>query len=170
MRALGRILQIAGWLLFVGAIAGSILGDDRLSVFPGLILIFFARVLRAQRARTETSEPQGQKPEPEVAAPDRILNTERSQQASTPPSRPQATYTPPAPATEPVQDVPEEPERTPEERDDLLERIVAAGREAADQPESAEVMPLDTEPEGPRPMSSEEMIARAHRRWDTKDR
>lgn len=171
MQALGRTLQVIGWLWFIAGIVGPVFGFDRLNFFPGLILIFVARVIRAQSARTQSSEPQAEDPQSETAAPERILNTERRQpppspspQLPSPSPQPTASYTP---------ERRPEPEaksgKTSEERSELLERIVTAGRGEAE-PESPEKPEPMAEGADRAPMSSEEMIARAHRRWDAKKR
>lgn len=166
MQALGRVLQVLGWLWFLAGIVGPIFGFDRLNFFPGLVLIFIARVIRVQRRRTEQAEPETQGVERETPAPERVLNTERPQQPSAPSPSPRPTVdnavertTQPEPMSEPS-----------EERDDLLERIVAAGREGADEVETPEDPGPPPAPGSRASMSSEEMIARAHRRWDSKRR
>jgi len=166
MQVLGRILQVLGWLWFLAGIVGPIFGFERFNFFPGLILIFIARVIRAQRGRAEQAEtePQGSQRETPVA--ERVLNTERRQQPSAPSPSPQPTVD----STVDRTPRPEPMARQPEERDDLLERIVAAGREVADEVETSEDPGPPPTPGGRAPMSSEEMIARAHRRWDSKGR
>lgn len=160
MRALGRILQVIGWLLLLAAVAERFVGSDRLSIFPGLVIIFIARVIRAQADRTQPRDPQVEEPAEEATTPERVLNTERRHQTpSAPPPSPQPAYMPPVPESEPL-------DEEPEETDELIERIVAAGRETAEEVEAREAsteLELDH-----RPMSSEEMIARAHRRWDSR--
>jgi hypothetical protein len=135
---------------FFGPLVGL---PDGINFFPGVVLVFVSRLIRVQASR---KSPQETETEPEPA-PQRILNTERRPQrparrlpeAQTvePPSPPQ-----PAPASEPT----EEPE------EDLLEKILPAGREVMD--DMAELP--GEEDVGSRPMSSAEMIARAKRRWD----
>lgn len=168
MRVLGRILQVIGWLWFAAGILGPVFGLDRISFFPGLILIFFSRVIRAQSARTESREPQTE-PEDTEPAP-RPLNTERHHPAAPSPS-PQFDTAAPQPTREHV----DEPLPPTGPRDDLLERIVAAGREitedTTDEPvDTGQSIGPDPDIRAGKPMTSEEMIARAHRRWDSKRR
>ncbi|HEX6300826.1 MAG TPA: hypothetical protein VF148_10220 [Acidimicrobiia bacterium] len=168
MAAIGRILQVIGWLWFLAGIVDSAFGFDFLNPFPGLVLIFIARIFRT-RARSEMppgpadaqAEPQ---PEP--------LRAPRPQprQAAPPPSQDKRPETGPSaePRPEPKY------ERPVDERNDLLERIAAAGREAMAEPDvpepergpgsrKEESKPTDV---GKKPMSSAEMIAQARKRWD----
>lgn len=160
MAAVGRILQVLGWLWIIAGIAGSFFDFGGFNVFPGIILLFISRALRRRTPRSQIPDvgrEQEQEPideEPEV--PERMLNTERHREI-------------PPPEPEPVVlDLPEpEPSPPPEERSEVIERIVAAGREVsdvADERASDEDKGVDS-----KPMSSAEMIARAHDRWDSKD-
>lgn len=166
MQALGRILQVLGWLWFLAGIVGPIFGFERFNFFPGLVLIFIARVIRVQRGRTERAEPETQGSDRETPALERVLNTERRQQ----PSAPSPSPRPAVDHTVEHSTQPEPMTKSSEERDDLLERIVAAGREVADEVEEPEAPGPLPAPGSRAPMSSEEMIARAHRRWDSKGR
>ncbi len=167
MQAIGRTLQIVGWLWFAAGIVGPVFGLDRFNFFPGLVLIFFSRIIRAQAARTASPQPETDEEEAaETMPPPRPLNTEREQPSAPTPS-PQISYTPPPPVPELVVESAE----PPDDQSDLLERIVAAGREVGAETTEKTSTPDLAEPDmDHKPMTSEEMIARAHRRWDSKRR
>jgi hypothetical protein len=72
-----------------------------------------------------------------------------------------------------------QPERPVDERNQLLERIARAGREASDEPDAPELekkgAPSKKDDSKPSdmvrtPMSSAEMIAQARKRWDSNKR
>lgn len=131
------------------------LGFGGLNLFPGIVLVFVARAIRTQAARNAPTDPEEVEPEPQIDSSERILNTERRQ----PPS-------PPAPAQS--YRAPEQrPEPAASERNELLEKIVLAGRETVEEtsPGLDERAP-EEEIDVMGPMSSAEMIARAHKRWD----
>lgn len=166
MAAAGRILQVIGWLAFIAGFAGPALGYESVSPIPGLILIFIARMLRS-RARSEMPPgPAGKQTEPQP------------QPVETPPFQPRQQAPAPTRHTEsPSIEAKTEPkqERPVDERNQLLERIALAGRDAAEEPavpEPEELSTLSDEKEPLRPdeartpMSSAEMIARARERWD----
>jgi len=160
MAVIGRLLQVIGWLWLVGGFVLPALGLADITVFPGLILIFVARALRTQAARNAP-------PEEEQAREERALNTDRV---------PQPSPKPPPPSPQPVSiPRPAEPRPKPTaaaERESLIERIAEAGREAETDLTESGPAPLDvTAPRGAaKPMSSEEMIAAARRRWNTEGR
>lgn len=169
MAAIGRILQVIGWVWFVAGIVGRAFGFDYLNPFPGLVLIFIARIFRT-RARGEMppgpadggAEPQPEpvrapRPQPRPDAP-RPAPEKRPETGPSPQPRPEPKY-----------------ERPVDERNDLLERIAMAGREATaepDVPEPERQGPGSREEgsksidSGKKPMSSAEMIAQARKRWD----
>lgn len=167
------MLQFVGWLWLIGGFVLPALGLADITVFPGLILIFVARALRTQAARNAPPDPADVEPVPE---PERILNTDRLRVEPKPSPKP-----PPSP--QPVS-IPRQTERPsqptgPSTRENVIERIAAAGRAVeTDLAESDPTEPDRDEPDvtGPRgdettkPMSSEEMIAAAHRRWNTDKR
>ena len=165
MAAIGRLLQVIGWLWLVGGFVLPALGLADITVFPGLILIFVARALRAQAARNAPPEVVQEQPLEE-----RILNTDRVRVEPKPSPKP-------APPPPQQVNIPRQTEQgpkppAPSERESLIERIAEAGREAeADLTETGRA-PLDvTAPRGvTKPMSSEEMIAAARRRWNTEGR
>ena len=169
MAALGRILQIAGWLWLIGSFAGSILGLIGLNPLPGIILVFVARVIRNQANTGEMPElgeqpsvEQQQRPAPQP------VETPR-QRAPSPSPEPYVVETPShrEPAPEPQLD----PKPGPRRR--LLEEFVGLDPDSEDDDASGETaMPPDqmTDTGERRPMSSAEMLARAHERWDSKDR
>lgn len=165
MAALGRILQLIGWLWLVVGVFGRMFGFLELTVLPGIVLIFVARVVRNQAQQTEMPDLGDRtvvEDEPEPAPPERMMNTERRRQAPPPDPGPEPAYVEP-----PAKDQPR-----PMKRNDLLEQIVGAGRQAEGaetSPEPEQLVPVD-DPESRRPMSSAEMIARAHERWDSKPR
>lgn len=169
MAVIGRILQVIGWLWFAAGIVGPAFEFDTVNPFPGLVLIFIARIFRT-RARSEMPEGPADDqttPQPEpVEAP----RPQPAQQAPpSPPSRPE-----PRPTAEPEPEPPRY-ERPVDERNELLERIAGAGRQAAPEPavseprrqgtgsRSEEMKPTD---DVRKPMSSAEMIAQARERFD----
>lgn len=161
MAALGRILQIAGWLWVILGFAGSFFGFLSLSFVPGIILVFIARIIRNQAARQEIPELEGsdEEPEPVASPPERMMNTERQRQAE---------RSSPEPAVVEI----ERQRDTSLNRNQLLGQIVSAGRETVEEEVVAEHdldEPVDTGA-ARKPMSSAEMIARAHERWDSKPR
>lgn len=165
MAALGRLLQVIGWLWLVAGFVLPAIGLADITVFPGLILIFVARALRTQAARNAPPEVD-EEPEPEA----RILNTDRVRVEP----KPAEKQPPPAPqqVTIPrqVEPLPKPPASS--ERDSLIERIADAGREVEAELSETDRAPLDvTASRGTsKPMSSEEMIAAARRRWNTDGR
>ncbi|MGD2059703.1 MAG: hypothetical protein PVF87_02450 [Acidimicrobiia bacterium] len=175
MAAAGRVLQVIGWIWVALGFFGPFLNLPLdVNLFPGIILVFVARVLRAQAARNAPVEYEAPAPEPERAEP-RILNTERSR-APEPVVKPE-----PVAKSEPV--VEREPKPRPSsarsaagttrsesepERVELEEKLLFAGMELAGKAESepmsaGEVAELG---ESTRPLSSAEMIAEAHKRWN----
>jgi hypothetical protein len=152
MTALGRILQVIGWLWIAVGLFGPIVDLPDISVFPGIIVLFISRVIRKQGQQAERRD-QPDEPEEERYEP-RILNTERQHQTS-PEPRPRL-------GNEPIL-------VAPEERDDLLERVLLTGKavttdEMAEDPLEPKYPSIDLD-SGTR-LTSAEMIARAHRRWD----
>jgi hypothetical protein len=169
MAAIGRVLQLIGWLwVLVGFIGPRVdldaFGLDSIGVLPGLILIFIARAFRA-RARAEKEEDLGQA-RPDVRPRSVEARPER-RQAPPPPAPARTTPSPPAerkPRPEPKVEPP------PAEEADLLERIVLAGSSAAGELSAAdleeELRSMRRDDDERKPMSSAEMIAQARRRWD----
>lgn len=156
MAALGRIVQIIGWLWFAAAIFGEALGLPDLNIFPAILLIFVARALRRQAKRqsaeTEDHSRPPDFPGEEPAQEERPLNTERQQ----PPPRPRVE---PIPQPDPVAEV--------REHNELLEKILAAD-EAAPRPGPMPTTAGSDEDRRP-PITSAEMVAEARKRWDRKD-
>jgi hypothetical protein len=174
MAGLGRLLQIIGWLWLVGGFVLPALDLADITVFPGLILIFVARALRTQAARHAPPDPADVEP---VVEPERILNTDRPRVEPKPSPKPS-----PQPVTIPPQTEPSPNPTRPTSRESVIERIAAAGREGeADltkpgrgKPELTKADRDEADVTAPRgetkPMSSEEMIAAAHRRWNADKR
>lgn len=162
MSALGRILQVVGWLWVVYGFVSPAFGLPDLSFFPGIVLVFVARILRNIGQRREMPDLGEAEPEaePEPASAPRMMNTERQRQAR--------QEGPETPVLEP------EPEPSPQRRNQLLDQIVgpgAGGGEAEVEPQSDDEVDPDTQvPSSRKPLSSAEMIARAHERWDSKPR
>ena len=163
MAVLGRLLGTLGWLWFGAGIVAPMFDFGRVNVFPGLILIFVGRLIRAQARRRETEET------PEPAAPEqeaRPLNTERSQPAE--PAAEPVVRTPPILVTPapppPVVTKAEETEDAITEK--LFSKIGPAGPAPPD--DEATPDPHVTVEDGAetKTLSSEEMIARARQRWD----
>lgn len=149
-------------------------GLDDVSLWPGLILVLVARAIRNYAARHAPLEPD-EDDRVEEPRPERVLNTER------------VPRTPPETAPDPVVRYqraevqatmdPDEEEDDPEldQRDDLIERIALAGRETITTRETASDRSGDSTPASERaggsrkkPMTSAEMLAQAHKRWDRK--
>lgn len=164
MAALGRILQVVGWLWVAAGIAARFFDVVDLSVFPGIVLVFIARMLRTQAARRELPDLQsgdgGVTDTVEPAPVERQLNTDRQRQTEPPPL---TVYTNPDPAPEPELEPEPEPEPERVGSSELLERIASAAKSGGVEPVKTDE-PADEE--GRTAMSSEEMIARAHKRWD----
>lgn len=169
MAALGRILQIVGWLWLIGGFIGGLIGFISLNLLPGIILVFVARVIRNQAATREMPE-LGEQP-----------SVEEQQRPPTPTAAPPPQHQAP-PSPEPyVLETPTRREPTTEPRPDpkpgprrrLLEEVIGLDTDRDDDDASEETaMPSDqpADPGQRRPMSSAEMLARAHERWDSKDR
>lgn len=163
MAALGRILQVVGWLWVVYGFVSPAFGLPDLSFFPGIILVFVARVLRNQAKRRDMPDlgEEAGTTEPEPTPAPRMMNTER--QRVTQQERPQPVVI--------EQESPSEP--APQRRNELLEQIVSAGRDSAEEqmaPEPDDEAGSAQESPARAPMTSAEMIARAHERWDSKPR
>lgn len=169
MAAIGRILQLLGWLwVLVGFIGPRVeldaFGLESIGVLPGLILVFIARAFRA-RGRAEEEEGPG---EIRTGAPPRSVGT-RPERRQTPPSPTPARTTPAPPADRKPRPEPKV-EPSPAKEEDLLERIVLAGRSEAEARSAAdlenELKSMRRGDDERKPMSSAEMIAQARRRWD----
>lgn len=174
MTALGRLLQVIGWLWIAVGFLGPIVNIPDVSVFPGIIILFASRVIRKlgeQAGREERDAEQVEEQEPS-----RPLNTERSQPPVMERKTPEPELIPPErPRQRPVP-APEENATTvpssatePEERTDLSNRVLLTGGRTTDKPKRP-VYPTKTAsaPEQEAPLTSAEMIARARRRWDRK--
>lgn len=168
MAALGRILQVVGWLWVIAGLVGPALGFWDLSFIPGVVVVFLARILRTQAERRELPDLDRREETEEATQPPpaRLMNTERQrleQQA-----RPQPAMIEHEPMSDP------EPIGQPtSKRNQLLDQIVTAGREVEEEMSAPQredrAEPVDA-PDTPKPMSSDEMIARARKRWDSKPR
>lgn len=170
MTAFGRILQVIGWLWIAVGFFGPMVNLPDVSVFPGIIILFVSRVIRKQGEQTRRQEDDVDQYEQHEAP--RPLNTQRPQR------RTEAKKTPEAMATSTKQ--PEskssldpqvgraepKPENDNEERSDLFERVLLAGQDLADERGGSFDLETTSEGDDGTPMSSAEMIARAHRRWD----
>lgn len=167
MAALGRILQIVGWLWLIGGFIGGLIGFISLNLLPGIILVFIARVIRNQADTREMPELGEQPSVEEQQRPQ--ASTAETQRRQTPPSpEPYVLETPSrrGPSPEPQPD----PKPAPRRRD-LLEEVIGLDPDPGDDDASGETdmpsdQPVDTGRR--RPMSSAEMLARAHERWDSK--
>ncbi len=155
MARLGRILQLIGWLWFAFGFLGPIFLDfDSISPFPGIVLVFIARVLRTQAARQPPKDP-GQVPQP---APERLLNTERqvrSEEAPSPSVVSQPVTTP-QPAPQPAAET--------ETGDDRFTRFLR-GEDELTPGSTPTHEALD---ELNRPKTSAEMLAEAKKRWTSR--
>lgn len=154
MAALGRILQILGWLWVIAGFVGPRLDlpIPTFSVLPGIILIFIARALR-RRARRQMPELPTGRPEPEPMPPERTLNTERQKTSPLPPRPVERELEP-------------DPPRSDEDHNELLEKILGANEEMEKPATPTRVTP--TRPDTKTPLTSAEMVAEARKRWDRK--
>ena len=172
MTAFGRILQVIGWLWIAVGFFGPMVNRPGVSVFPGIIILFISRVIRKQGEQTPRREDDADQHEQQNAP--RPLNTQRPQRRteakktpepmviSTKQAEGKLSLDPKVSGAEP------KPDNDNEERSDLFERVLFAGQDLADKPgDSFDPETTSERGHGP-PMSSAEMIARAHRRWDRK--
>ncbi len=159
MGALGRILQIVGWGWLAYSFFAPMLGLPRIDIFPGIIIVFIARVLRVQATRRTTSEE-------EVSFEDLSTGETRPQ-----PERPKVekkpvrTVLPAEPKPRPTRSPAPKAKETPTgaERDAMLEKILLNGQELAEGTAEKVVAAAD---ETPVKLSSAEMIAQARQRWN----
>ena len=139
MAALGRILQVVGWLWVAFGFFGPMLGLPGVPWFAGLILVFVSRVVRARAAQMEREAYEDDTLRP---------NVERK-------ADPPKTRTSPAPVVV-------EPSRT-----EIEQRLVATMRDEIDTPDQADVDELLAQiKDVDRPKTSAEMIAEARQRWN----
>lgn len=173
MTALGRILQVIGWVWIAVGFFGPMVNLPNVSVFPGIIILFIARVIRKQgEQQTQPREESAEQADDQVTP--RPLNTQRSR----PPVGPRRARQPaPAAPTGPRAEPTTEPKPVPsaleagppaDQREELLERVLLVGQELADEPPEPMYLEQISDDDESRPLSSAEMIARAHRRWDRK--
>jgi len=192
MTALGRVLQLIGWLWIAVGFFGPIVNIPDISVFPGIIILFVSRVIRKQGERTQRREEDveyaQQQPTP------RPLNTQRSKpptlqpkrapepgKASQPKRAPEPRETPeprvasteepllrPSPDLETASSAAPKPGGDEKGRTEMLERVLLAGKRTTRAPRAPVYPKTKSEDEQGRPLTSAEMIARAHRRWDRK--
>lgn len=168
MAILGRILQFVGWLWVAASFFGNFIDipDFGFGFFPGLILVFVSRVLRTQAKRQQRAEDADPaETTPQTPAP-RPLYTERSKQTAEP-AKKSASGAPKksAPVTSQVVWPKDESVAEPE-REDVIEKILVAGSDLAEQ-KTEDVSILEPTYDG-KPLTSAEMIARARQRWDRK--
>lgn len=167
MAFLGRLLQFLGWAWAAAGFFAPMAGVEGPPILVGLILVFVARAIRAQAARREVDEQAEETVPQTVTEPvDRPLNTERTR-APEPPPRPEPVVSAPGPEPEPVV-LPS----LAEGDEDLIDRIARAGRADTRTGTSGKRVDAAKHTSEPRrtPMSSEEMIAAARKRWDSKPR
>lgn len=172
MTAFGRILQVIGWLWIAVGFFGPLVNVPDVSVFPGIIILFISRVIRKQGEQTRRQEDDIDQLEQQEAP--RPLNTQRPQRRAEAKKSPEpmaistkqpeskSSLDPKVGGAEP------KPESDNEERSDLFERVLLAGQDLADKPGDSFDPETTSEGVDGSPMSSAEMIARAHRRWDRK--
>lgn len=161
-------MQIVGWLWLIGGFIGGLIGFISLNLLPGIILVFVARVIRNQadtREMPELGEQQSVEEQQRPPAP--TAETPRRQAPPSPEPYVLETPSRTESAREPLPD----PKPAPRRRD-LLEEVVGLDPDSGDDGAGEETdLPSDQTAGGQRrPMSSAEMLARAHQRWDSKDR
>lgn len=168
MAALGRLLQIAGWVwLAIGFLGPTLNLPIRLDIFPGIILVFVARILRTQanrRERQEESEGLEQRPPPRRQPRPGPVDRAPSPPVRSPRSPDVSSKERLEPASEPeiyvdTLDDAAITEPAPESVETLVERMVLADGERMESPGG------EAAPEAGPPKSSAEMIAEARRRW-----
>lgn len=146
MAALGRLLQIIGWLWIAFGFFGPMIGLPSIPWFAGLILVFVSRVVRARASQMEREDQEDDTLRPNVERKADPPKT-RANPAPTPPSKP-------APVVEPS-------------RSEIEQRLVATMRDDIETPDPAAVDDLLAQiQEVDRPKTSAEMIAEAHQRWN----
>ena len=159
MTALGRILQAIGWLwLALGFFGPAFDLPIQPNIFPAIIILFLARILRSQGERSAPEEPAEAQPVEQEPQP-RALNTDRVRSPETPPQK--------SPPSAPMTQSSRAP--TPEaRRQEMLEQILVAGTDLATETASPDPSPVPDEdvPGTSAPMSSAEMIAQARGRWN----
>ncbi|MFP3883262.1 MAG: hypothetical protein ACLFRT_06745 [Actinomycetota bacterium] len=169
MAALGRILQIVGWLWLIIGLFGPMFGLISLNLLPGIILVFVARVIRNQ---ADTREMPDLGEQPSVEEQQRSASTAETQPRRQAPPSPEPYVLETPSRREPSPEPPPDPKPAPRRRE-LLEEVVGLDPERDDD-DASEKIPMSsdqmTDAEERRPMSSAEMIARAHERWDSKRR
>lgn len=159
MTVLGRILQAIGWIwLALGFFGPAFDLPIQPNIFPGIIILFLARILRSQGQRSAPEEPAEARPVEQEPQP-RALNTERIRTPETPSQKP--------PPSSPVTHSTRAPSAEAR-RQEMLEQILVAGTDLATEAASPEPSPVADEevPATPSPMSSAEMIAQARKRWN----
>lgn len=171
MKGISRVLAALGVLLIVAGILGPVIGFDGNAFLPGIVLLFIGRAMskqaRSQSGRAE-DEPVAQ----------RVLNTARTK-TTPPPSfpTPPPRRTPPPPPREPAQmakpkplaepkPVRAEPTITtpgPAQKQSMLESILIAGSDLADEKDTGVTESRPMEPKTR--MTSDELIAEARKKW-----
>lgn len=161
-------MQIAGWLWLIGGFIGGLIGFISLNLLPGIILVFVARVIRNQADTREMPE-LGEQPSVEEQQRPPVSTVEVPPQRQAPPSpEPYVLETPTR--REPTPEPRPDPKPGPRRR--LLEEVVGLDPDSDDDASGERDLPPDQPADAGqrRPMSSAEMLARAHKRWDSKDR
>lgn len=172
MTALGRILQVIGWLWIALGFFGPAINFPDVSVFPGIIILFISRVIRKQSRQTTREEEEIEQATSQSDIP-RMLNTDRTPRPAPEPTpipeplmvpdlepvpNPKTTYEPkPKPKMEPIA----------EEKSELLERVLLASEKMVEKSHEPAYPKRSADGEDG-PLTSAEMIARAHSRWDRK--
>ena len=141
MKRFGSVLIGLGTALIAFSFVSGFLGAGQtFGLFPGLIVIFLGRAIsRASRREEPEEQTQPQRP----PARPRPVAVERT----TPPNE----------------------RRQPPKSDPVVEEILAAGRQLQEEiaPE-VDLSPIEVQFDNEfRPMSSEEMVQRARKRWDS---
>lgn len=146
---MGRILQIIGWIWVAFGFFGPTVNLPGIPWFPGFILVFISRILRANARRREPDlhHADAETPTPNVARrPDPPKPQERPSQTPKPPPQPVVV----------------EPSRG-----EIEARLFESMNEMSDGADPAEVDELlEQINQMDRPKSSAEMIAEARERWN----
>lgn len=192
MTALGRILQVIGWLWIAVGFFGPLVNIPDVSVFPGIIILFVSRVIRKQGEQAQRQDEDVEQAQEQQTP--RPLNTERSQPPVPRPKRtaepakspqperepePRATPAPrvtsterprmrPSPDLEVAASATPKPAGDDEERTEMLESVLLAGKSTTEKSRAPVYPETKSQEKQERPLTSAEMIARAHRRWDRK--
>lgn len=160
----GRILGIIGALWVALGLFGNLINVPNVNFFPGIILLFVARVISKQARETRRNQERESDGRGTPARPPEIRRQPPPRRTPTPR---ETVGRPPQPSPEVV--VPAAA-KSDEEREEMLEDILLVGRGASEEKmEAMSSSDADSESfHSGQTLSSSEMIAQARRRWNRK--